>query len=468
MSQQSAITRRRFVQNAVGGLGVGLLSPAIRAGAPDTRRDRPNVLLITVDDLCNRLGCYGHSIVRSPHIDALAARGLRFDRAYCQFPVCNPSRTSFLTGLRPGTTGILDNNVAFRTRLPDVVTLPQRFRQAGYFTARVGKIFHNPEKDDPHAWDIAEDPRGTPLGRRGEGRNLTGGKVRWCSWRAAEGTDEDQADGQVARTAVDLIEQHKDEPFFLAVGFHKPHDPFVAPKRYFDLYLLEDIPLPEESSDPSETYPFIIGSAWKAAFDRFTDRERREFTRAYYAGASFVDAQIGKVLDALDARGLVDRTVVALLGDHGYQLGEHHWWNKNALFEPSARAPLIMAGPQINSGAACARIVEFLDIYPTLAALCGLSLPEHLQGRNLAPLLRDPATPWKDLAYTQVRRGTLDGYSVRTDRWRYTEWIERETKQVLVRELYDHHHDANENTNLAARPEHAETRRRLSKLLHAV
>lgn len=462
MSQESGITRRRFVQSAIGGLSVGLLSPARGA-----RPDKLNVLLITVDDLCNRLGCYGHPVVQSPNIDALAARGMRFDRAYCQFPVCNPSRTSFLTGLRPDATGILDNNLAFRTRLPDVVTLPQRFRQAGYFTARVGKIFHNREKDDPHAWDVADDPRGTPQGRKGDGRNLTGGKVRWCSWRAAEGTDEDQPDGQVASTAVDLMEQHKDEPFFLAVGFHKPHDPFVAPKRYFDLYPLEEVPLPEESSDPSDAHPFIIGSSWKAAFDRFTDRERREFTRAYYAGASFVDAQIGKVLSALDRHGLADRTVVVLLGDHGYQLGQHGWWNKNALFEPSARAPLVMAGPQIKSRAACSRIVEFLDIYPTLATLCGLPLPAHLQGRSLTPLLKDPAAPWHDVAYTQVRRGTLDGYSVRTDRWRYTEWIERKTKRILARELYDHHQDSQENTNLAGRPEHDETIRRLHLLLQS-
>lgn len=424
---------------------------------------RPNVLFITIDDLRNDMGCYGHPLVETPRMDRLAERGMRFDRAYCQVTFCNPSRTSLLTGLRPDTTGILDNRTFFRERLPGVVTLPQLFRENGYYTYRLGKIFHDGAKmEDPRAWDVAKYPKPTEVGRRGEGRNLTGGHIAWCTWRAAEGTDEDQPDGQIAQEAIEFLENRRDRPFFLALGFHKPHDPFVAPKRYFDLYPLDRLKLARDPSDRRPDPPLAIASAWKAHFDRFTDRERREFMRAYYAGTTFVDAQIGKVLDSLDRLGLFDRTIVVLLSDHGYHLGERGWWNKSTLYELSCRAPLIVYAPGMKAaGRSCSRVVEFVDIYPTLTELCDLPAPPDLEGRSIRKLLDDPGLPWEKPAFTQLRRGKQEGRSVRTERWRYTEW----DRGRAGRELYDHETDPGEYHNLADDLDHAETVSRMTELL---
>ena len=469
--------KRRPVQwRGVMGLLLGVLTFLPSAGGAETpRRARPNVLLIAVDDLRNDLGCYGHPVVKSPHIDRLAARGVRFDRAYCQYPVCNPSRTSLLTGLRPDTTRVLDNNTQFRKTLPDVVTLPQLFRRNGYHAASLGKIFHRgltmedlrPEMDDGPSWDVVKYFQSTAAGLKGEGRNLTGGRVPWCRWLAAEGTDEDQPDGQIAREAVALLEQHKanGQPFFLACGFHKPHDPFIAPKQYFDLYPLDQLTPPADPAGRSPDVPLAIGGgAWKKEFDAFTDRERREFMRAYYAGISSTDAQVGKVLDALDRLGLADNTVIVFFGDHGYHLGERGWWNKNTLFELSARAPLIIYAPVMKAkGEASPRLVELVDLYPTIADLCGLAAPQGLEGKSFRPLLDDPRQPWKQAAYTQVQRGKTAGRSVRTERYRYTEW----DGGRLGAELYDHDADPGEWANLADKPEHAATVAELQRLLRA-
>jgi uncharacterized sulfatase len=429
-----------------------------------------NVLFIMADDLRADLGCYGHAIVRSPNIDKLAARGMRFDRAYCQYPVCNPSRASLLTGLRPDRTRILDNNTQFRKTLPDVVTLPQLFRQNGYFTASLGKIFHRgltmedlrSDMDDPKSWDAARYFQATERGNRGDGRNLTEGRVAWCRWLAAEGDDDDQPDGQISREAIRMLEEHRDRPFFLALGFHKPHDPFIAPKKYFDFYSLEKLKPPEEPPDRSSDVPLAIPAGGKKEFDRFSDKERREFIRAYYAGVSFTDAQIGKVVEALDRLKLADKTIIIFLGDHGYHLGERGWWNKSTLFELSARAPLIVFAPQMKAkGKSSSRLVEFVDIYPTLVELCGLKPPSPLEGRSFRPLLDEPARAWKEAAFTQVQRGRIAGYSVRTERWRYTEWDEARAGL----ELYDHEYDPHEYHNLAEEPKHEKIRAKLKQLL---
>ena len=449
------VTRRQFLRasTAVGAMVLGQTAygnilAQTRSSNGKTSQGSKNVLFIVVDDLNHSLGCYGHRLVKSPNIDRLAARGIRFERAYCQFTICNPSRTSFLTGLRPDSTGVLNNTTGFRSKLPDVVTLPQLFRKHGYFTARVGKVFHGRKNtDDPKAWDVTSDPRGTPRGQKGQGRNLTGGRVKWCRWLAAEGGDEDQSDGQIAAEAVRLLEQRRDDPFFIAVGFLKPHDPFIAPKKYFDLYALESLKLPEDPPDRSPELAQAIGSGWKDEFDRFTDRERREFMRAYYAGVSFMDAQLGKIMAAMDRLGLWQNTTVVFFGDHGYHLGERGWWNKNTLFELSARAPLIMATPEMKTkGTNCSRIVEFVDIYPTLADLHGLAAPGNLEGTSFRPLLNDPVRPWKKMAFTQVQRGKIAGRSVRTERWRYTEW----DRGKQGAELYDHNSDPGEYYNLAS------------------
>ncbi|MGB2865684.1 MAG: sulfatase [Sedimentisphaerales bacterium] len=443
---KSSVTRRQFLKMTTAA-GVAALTQAASLNGKTSQAKR-NVLFVAVDDLNHSLGCYGHPLVKSPNIDRLAARGIRFDRAYCQFTICNPSRTSFLTGLRPDSTGILNNTTGFRSKLPDVVTLPQLFRKHGYFTARLGKVFHGRKNtDDPQAWDVTSDPKATPLGQEGQGRNLTGGRVKWCRWLAAEGDDEDQPDGQVAAEAIRLLEQQRQGPFFLAVGFHKPHDPFIAPKKYFDLYPLESLKLPEDPPDRLPELAQTIGSGWKNEFDRFTDRERREFMRAYYAGVSFMDAQLGKIMAALDRLGLWQNTTVVFFSDHGYHLGERGWWNKNTLFELSARAPLIVTTPEMKTkGTSCSRIVEFVDIYPTLADLHGLAAPGNLEGKSFTPLLVNPKLPWKEMAFTQVQRGKIAGRSVRTERWRYTEW----DKGKQGTELYDHNSDPGEYYNLAS------------------
>jgi iduronate 2-sulfatase len=429
---------------------------------------RLNVLLIASDDLRPDLGCYG-SVVKSPNIDRLAAKGMRFERAYCQYPVCNPSRTSLLTGLRPNTTKILDNGTPLRKTLPDAVTLPQLFRQNGYFAASLGKIFHRgltmedlrPEMDDQKSWDVARYFQATERGLKGEGRNLTGGKLPWCRWLAAEGDDQDQPDGQIAREGIRLLEEKSDKPFFIALGFHKPHDPFIAPKKYFDLYPLEKLKLLDRPAVGSNA-PLAIPGGWKNQFSNFTDQERREYMRSYYAGISFMDAQVGKVLDALNRLKLWDRTVVVFFGDHGFHLGERGWWNKSTVFELSARAPLIVWSPQMKAaGKSTKRLVEFVDIFPTITELCGLKPPTALEGRSFAPLLHDPSRSWKEAAFTQVQRNQSAGYSVRTERWRYTEW-DRADKGV---ELYDHENDPGEWHNLAGDSRHASTLKELSALL---
>ena len=444
-----------------------IATPVLRAQSTRPSQ-RPNVLLIIADDLRPDLGCYGVDAVRSPNIDRLAARGVRFDRAYCQYPVCNPSRVSFLTGLRPDATRVLGNDVPFRTTLPDVVTLPQHFKNNGYVTIGLGKVFHRGgdvedvqgDRDDKPSWTAARYYTTTARGKRGEGRNLTGGRVPWCHWLAADGDDEDQPDGQIARDAVGMLEKHRDEPFFLTVGFHKPHDPFVAPKKYFDLYPLDHIKLNVDPPGQSPAPAPAITGRWVDDFAKFTDSERREFIRAYRAGTSFMDAQVGKVLDALERLQLGDRTVVIFLGDHGYHLGERGWWNKNTLFEHSARAPLIIAAPGVKPGT-FPRPVEFVDLFPTLLELCRLPLAGEMHGQTLAPVLLDRETAWDKPARTQVQRGKLAGRSVRTARFRYTEW---DGGRAGV-ELYDHENDPGEQKNLAADPAHAATIAKLKPLL---
>lgn len=410
-----------------------------------------NVLLIVADDLRNDLGCYGHPLVKSPNIDKLAKKGMRFDRAYVQYPVCNPSRTSFMTGLRPDTTKVLGNNVQFRTTLPDVVTLAQLFRMHGYFTASLGKIFHRgltiedvrPEMDDAKSWDHAKYFVATKRGLEGEGRNMTGGKLAWCRWLMAEGEDEDQPDGMIAKEAIRLLNEKHKKPFFLAVGFHRPHDPFNAPKKYFADYPLERM-IPHK--DPEKRSPHVKHAIPTGFVFDFTDRERKEYMRSYYAGVSFMDAQVGRVLAELDRLNLWDNTIVIFVGDHGFHLGEHGWWNKSTLFELSARAPLIVWAPPMKAPAQpTERLVEFVDIYPTLTELCKLPAPKNLEGVSFAPLLDEPKRPWKIAAFTQVQRGKIAGRSMRTERYRYTEWDDGKAGV----ELYDHQNDPGEYQNLA-------------------
>jgi uncharacterized sulfatase len=456
-------------------LPVGATPADADQGRPSQPR-RPNVLLITADDLNNDLGTYGHPQVRSPNIDRLTARGVRFDRAYTQFPLCSPSRVSLMTGLRPDTTRVHDLQTDFRTVLPDVVTLPQMFKGQAYFVARVGKIYHygNPGQigtsglDDPASWDVVVNPRGVDKDEESRLTNFTParGLGSALAYYASPAGDDEHTDGKVAAETIALLEKNRDRPFFIGAGFYRPHCPFIAPRRYFDMYPLDSIPAPAASPE-SKAPP----AAWFTSPPHWgiSEEARRETVRAYYASVSFLDANVGRVLDALDRLGLADSTIVVFLSDHGYHLGEHGQWMKQTLFERSARVPMIVAGPGIASnGRAAPGVVELLDLYPTLAELTRVRPPRGLQGRSLVPLLKNPDAAWDHPALTQVRRGPAAsaymGYSIRTGRWRYTEW-DRGTRGT---ELYDEAQDPHESNNLAGDPAHRKVVAQMQRLLRQV
>ena len=454
---------------------VAAAPPAFSQPPPPARR--PNVLLIMADDLNNDLGAYGNRLVRTPHIDRLAARGVRFDRAYNQYPLCNPSRASLLTGLRPDTIRIYDLVTEFRKSRPDVVTLPQMFQRNGYVSARVGKIYHygNPGDigtsglDDPPSWNHVVNPRGIDKDEEARVTNYTPGRGLGSAlaFYASPAPDEQHTDGKVATETIALLEQHKDRPFFIAAGFYRPHCPFIAPRKYFDMYPLDRIPAPAFSKEQLTQVPAAALWTNPPNWD-LTEQQQRETIRAYYASISFLDAQVGRLVDALERLRLADHTIVIFLSDHGYNLGEHGQWMKQSLFEPSARAPMIIAGPGVSKGRASSRTVEFIDLYPTLGDLAGIAAPTALEGRSLTPLLRNPNAAWNHAALTQVRRGAADnlfmGYSVRTETWRYTEWDEGKRGA----ELYNEVDDRAETRNLASDPGHRTVVDDMQKLLRQV
>jgi len=454
-------------------------------GGPITAADKMNVLYIVSDDLCNQLGTYGSPHVKSPNIDKLAAKGVRFDRAYCQFPLCNPSRASFLTGLRPDQLHVYENGTQFRKNVPDAVSMPQTFRNAGYYVARVGKLYHygvpaqigTDGLDDPPSWEKVINPKGHDKAVEDKIHTLTPGQFGGTlSWLADEGTDAQQTDGMTALEIARLLEANKDKPFFLACGFFRPHTPYVAPKPWFDLYPPASLKLPVVPQGHRDQHPKLAFGSYKKEQDKLTDDLRREVLQAYHASTSFMDAQVGIVLEALEKQGLADKTIVVFHSDHGYHLGEHGLWQKMSLFENSARVPLVIYDPRSKAnGKASARTVELVDLHPTLASLCGLKAPEVLTGKSLKPLLDNPTAEWTKPAFTQVTRGTptvtgetvkkgnrnLMGRSVRNERYRYTEWDEG--KQGV--QLYDYDNDPGELKNLADDPAYAAVVKEMKTLL---
>ncbi|MCZ6672866.1 MAG: sulfatase [Verrucomicrobia bacterium] len=436
---------------------------------------KPNVLFIAIDDLNTRLGCYGFDHISSPNIDKLAQEGVRFDRAYCQYPSCGPSRTSVLTGLRPQTTGMINNRMSFRELAPDAVTLPQLFMKNGYYVARVGKIFHQrvpldigtSGADDPASWQEVVNPRGRDKDEEDLMTIYTHklSITNTMGFLKAEGEDTEQTDGKVVDETIRMLEEHKGESFFIAAGLYRPHTPYIAPKKYFDLYHLEKTKVPELPSGYRKTVPEAALSS-TADWPNFgtTEDEARDCILAYDACISFVDTQIGRLLAAVDRLGLRENTIVVLWGDHGYHLGEHGLWRKNSLYEESARAPLIFRVPGLNPASHDSlRIVEFVDIYPTLADLAGLVPPDELEGTSLRKLLTDPAADWNRPAFIQTLYVDVPGYSVRTDRWRYVEWGTRGDKGV---ELYDQLMDPQEMHNLAGSNQHRATIKELKELIN--
>jgi uncharacterized sulfatase len=415
------------------------------------------------------LGYYGDTIAKTPHLDALAGESVAFLNSYCQQPLCNPSRTSMLTGKRPSSLGINTLGVHFREKFPNIVTLPQTFREAGYFTGRSGKIFHQgvPDAiakqsagaDDPKAWDVAVDVPGYELNNNGVYRNATpwethsagtGGAVAWL--RAEKG-DERHHDYNVVTEVIDMIDQAKGKPFFLAAGFIRPHVPLVAPKRFFELYDNIEIPLPPSTRGDREDMPEVAYDSWAANFN-LSDKDSREAIRAYYACTSFIDEQVGRLLQALKAKGLDKNTIIVFVSDHGYQLGSHGLWFKNYLFRESVISPLLVKVPGIVPKK-IKQVVELLDVYPSLLEMTDLPSNTQLEGQSFWPLMQERSITGKDFAIVECKRGELIGRALYLQDWALMDWGERGT------ELYDLKNDPFQLTNLATQqPEKAQALKR--------
>jgi iduronate 2-sulfatase len=457
---------------------------------------RPNILFIAVDDLRPQLGCYGYEQMITPNIDTLAKRGMLFERAYCQAATCRASRLSLLTGLRPDTTRIRTNGGAhFRTRTPNLVTLPQQFKINGYHAESHGKIFHGAftvrgKWNDPKSWSVPAwwpGPRYyyTPPGiaaaknvfsRSGQGKGKPAADwvnhfVLGPSWEAPDVADNVLYDGQVAEKGIETLRKIHRKPFFLALGFLKPHLPFIAPKKYWDLYPPDEVVEADNQHAPKDA-PKLALTNWGHPRS-YTDVPGKgpmpkqlvpRLTRGYAACVTYVDAQVGRVLNELDRLGLRDNTIVVFWGDHGFHLGENAIWGKATNFELSTHVPLIISAPKMGAkGGRTRALVELVDLYPTLAELAGLPTPKNLQGKSMVPLLGDPDQKWKPAAFSQFPRNRAMGRSMRTDRWRFTLW--QEGQKTVVRELYDHQNDPAENTNVANLPEHADIVARLTRQL---
>ncbi|MEM8955813.1 MAG: sulfatase [Verrucomicrobiota bacterium] len=444
------------------------------ASPRETTASEPvNVLFIICDDLNCDMGLYGHPQVKTPHIDRLAKRGVQFNNAHCQYPLCGPSRASFMTGLYPDQNLVHRNGIYIRERVPNVMTLSQMFRENGYFATRIGKIYHyNVPKhigtgghDDPYSWNKTINPRGRDVTDEPLIKTLREGYFgATLSWLAADGDDREQTDGIAATEAIRTLKEHAEDkiPFYLAVGLYRPHTPYVAPKKYFDLYPLDKIKVATIPDGYLDTIPAPARkSITRRANEQDLDNQTaREVLQSYYASISFADAQIGRILRGLKNTGLDKNTIVVFTSDHGYHMGEHGYYQKTTLFENATRVPLVIAGPGVTAkGEVSDAPVEMIDIYPTLADLCHLEAPPHLAGVSIAPILEDATARPRETAFTQYD----SGYSIRNDRYRYTEWGENGADG---NELYDHKTDPEEMNNLAPNPEHAATVKNLSNTLH--
>jgi arylsulfatase A-like enzyme len=498
-------TRRELLKAGLTAAPLAALPGALRPAAAQRRRQagpRLNVLFIAVDDLRPDLGCYGNELVRTPNIDRLAAAGLTFTRSYCQQATANPSRTSLMTGRRPDTTRVFDLVTHFRRHLPDVVTLPQQFKEHGYQTTAFGKIYQQPGLDDLPSWSIAPWIAGQHPWRGAENQafaerqwqqlqqnNWTSsdeirfepsrrGDKQGPSWDSPDVADDALPDGQATEAALGALGQLRAQRFFLAIGFLRPHLPFLAPKRYFDFYPPETIPLAKNTTPPEGAPDYALAdSSELRAYDDIPpqgpipEAKARELVRAYYAGVSYVDAQVGRLLDALDQHSLRDNTVVVLWGDHGYHLGDHGLWTDRTNFEAATRAPLIVSVPgQKGVGRKSAALTESVDLYPSLCEICELPRPAGLEGSSVVPLFEDPDRLWKRAVFSQSPReipgvGPGMGYSIRTSRYRYTEWTGEENP-FRAAELYDYQADPLEQRNVANRPENISLVNGLAGMLH--
>ena len=480
----------RFVKISLPFLAAAVVIGSLFAGtantsAPAAAKPKYNVLFIISDDLRPELGCYGNPMIKTPNVDALAARGTRFDRAFAQFPLCNPSRSSMLNGRYPTQTGVMDNNTYFRAKHPDFVTLPQYFKNNGYAALRTGKIFHG-GIDDQVSWTEGGEPVDQNIVNRppspvatGQGARETGDEEAASQpnrpARASasdrivvlDGDGESFGDYKIADRAIDFLDKYKDKPFFLAVGFNKPHSPPTAPKKFFDLYDVNKIPLPVDfNTHPIAPAGFPDISIPHRNADLFIGRESspdeaREMIRAYWASTSFMDAQVGRVIAELDRLKLRDNTIIVFWGDHGYHLGEKGKWSKAySLWDIGLRVPLIIDVPG-GKPQETGRVVELLDLYRTLADLCGLPPPQGIEGRSIAPLVRNPKTVWDYPSFAVVQFQGKLGESVRTERWHYVEWGEGQAGSMLLDTVADPH----ELKNLASDPSRTSTVQDMKGLL---
>lgn len=459
---------------AAGAAAMALPSLPGRLVAGDAPRKKPNVLFIAVDDLRPELGCYGHRPVLSPNIDKLASKGMLFERAYCQFPVCSPSRSSLLSGYRPTSKRFVENlSTTITTDAPGAVTLPELFKKNGYYTISNGKIFHGYDKAvGDRSW--SEKPWSKVGGHTKwldpeSGKYLSKDGKRGPFFESPDLPDNAYPDGMHAEKTIEDLRRLKDigQPFFLGCGFVRPHLPFYAPKKYWDLYKREDIEIADNLDRPKDAPESLQGSSEITNYynQRGLEYNSPEYHRAgrhgYYACVSYTDAQVGKVLNALDELGLRENTIVILWGDHGWQLGEHNFWGKAVLMHNSMNAPLIISVPGMKGGQRCKAIVEFMDMYPTLAELAGLETPDYVEGTSFAPLLKNPDKRWKKAAFTRHANGD----SVITERYTYTEFLTEDGK--TERMLYDLQADPKENQNIAEKPENKKRVKKLSGMLHA-
>lgn len=432
-----------------------------------------NVLFIAVDDLRPELGAYGQSHIKSPNIDKIANNGVTFDRAYCAMAFCNPSRASLLTGLRPDSIEVYDLFTHFRKKMPHAVSLPEYFKNNGYYTASFSKIFH---LADEQSWS-------QPAWHTSAGYVLKESldlmkqspKKRGPLAENADVPDSAYVDGKTVNAAINTLRKIKDKSFFLAVGFAKPHIPFTAPKKYWDMYDPSEIKVPDTilpANIPDVAYiglgtgelnPYADGHPETR---RYVGNQAIELMRGYYACVSYVDAQVGKIMDELKALGLEKNTIVILWGDHGWKLGEYGEWGKRSNMELDLRSPLIVSTPEMREkGKHAAGLVEFIDIYPTLCQEAGLPVPAGLQGKSFSKLLDNPDADFKKAAFSQVGRPATKsmGYSMRTDRYRYTRWVDEfNNKHILGEELYDHKTDPKEMRNVANDPAYASILAKLS------
>ncbi len=481
--------RRHFLNVSAKAAAAAALMPYVMSGSARAASKR-NVLFIAVDDLRPELNCYGASHIHSPNIDRLAERGTLFKRAYCQLAVCNPSRASLMTGVRPDTSRVWTLPTHFRDNMPNAVTIPQHFMNNGWHSQGMGKIYHtgHGNRDDKFSWSV---PHTTPkianylleenlhIIRENRRKSEADKNYRWSNGpptEVADVPDNAYKDGATAELAIRTMREKKGEAFFLAVGFSKPHLPFCAPKKYWDLYDANKITLPDNPYPAKGSPDYALANFGELrkyygipAEGPVSDEQAIRMIHGYYACVSYVDALVGQLLDELDRLGLSENTSVVLWGDHGWKLGEHGSWCKHSNVELDTQAPLICSDPNLPKGQVSNALVEFVDIFPSLCELSGLDVPKQIEGDSFVPLMQTPSLPWKKAAFSQYPRGNNRmGYSMKTDQYRYTEWVSRDGKRTVeARELYDHIKDPAENVNVVNEAAYASVVPNLAKMMLA-